>query len=253
MDEILALASERNLVVIEDCAQANGAEYRGRPVGSFGHAAAFSFCQDKIITTGGEGGMLVLDDEAAWKRAWAYKDIGRSYDAVYHRQHPPGFRWLTESFGSNWRLTEMQAALGRLQLQKLPGWTAARQDNARRLRDGLRGVAALRIPEPGADIVHACYRQYVFVRPELLAPEWSRELVMDAIVAAGVPCSVGSCGEIYLEKAFVDRGWGPASPMPVARELNGTSLAFLVHPTLTPAALDYAVDVVQGVMARATR
>jgi dTDP-4-amino-4,6-dideoxygalactose transaminase len=147
----------------------------------------------------------------------------------------------------------MQAAIGRLQLRKLPAWTAARQENARRLRDGLRGVVALRIPEPGADIVHACYRQYAFVRPGLLAPGWSRELVMDAILAAGVPCSVGSCSEIYREKAFVDRGWGPGSPLPVARELGETGLAFLVHPTLTPASLDYAVDVIKGVMASATR
>jgi dTDP-4-amino-4,6-dideoxygalactose transaminase len=253
MDEIMSLAREHNLIVIEDCAQAHGAMYRGRPVGAFGHAAAFSFCQDKIITTGGEGGLLVLDDEAAWKRAWAYKDIGRSFDAVYKRQHPPGFRWLTESFGSNWRLTEMQAAIGRAQLLKLPDWSARRQTNARLLREGLSDVAALRIPEPPSDVLHACYRQYLFVRPERLVAGWTRNRVMDAVAAAGVPCTVGSCSEIYLEKAFRDRGWGPASPLPVARELGETSLALLVHPTLSSAAMTFAVDVIRDVMHLASR
>jgi dTDP-4-amino-4,6-dideoxygalactose transaminase len=253
MDEIMDLARARGLIVIEDCAQAHGAEYRGKPVGSFGHAAAFSFCQDKIITTGGEGGLLVLDDETAFKRAWAYKDIGRSFDAVYHREHAPGFRWLTESFGSNWRLTEMQAAIGLLQLDKLPAWRASRQANARRLRAGLADIAALRIPEPGADVVHACYRQYLFVRPERLREGWSRNRVMEAIVAAGVPCTVGSCSEIYREKAFVDRGWGPPAPLPVARDLGETSLALLVHPTLTDTALDEAVGIIRQVFSQASR
>jgi dTDP-4-amino-4,6-dideoxygalactose transaminase len=253
MDEIMALARERNLIVIEDCAQAHGATYRGKPVGAFGHAAAFSFCQDKIITTGGEGGLLVLDDETAWKRAWAYKDIGRGYDAVYHRQHPPGFRWLTETFGSNWRLTEMQSAIGRIQLRKLPDWSARRQAHARALRESLRDLPALRIPEPGPDVVHASYRQYLFVRPENLAAGWTRDRVMEAITAAGVPFSVGSCSEIYLEKAFVDRGWGPHSRLPVARELGETSLALLTHPTLSVEAVSYAANVVREALTRASR
>ena len=155
MDEIMALAAEHQLIVVEDCAQAHGATWRGRPVGAFGHAAAFSFCQDKIITTGGEGGMLVLDDEDAWQRAWAYKDIGRSFEAVYRRQHAPGFRWLTESFGSNWRLTELQSAIGRLQLAKLPAWTAARRHNAGVLTRGFAEIPALRVPVPPSHVGHA--------------------------------------------------------------------------------------------------
>ncbi len=251
MDGIMQLAADRDLVVIEDCAQAHGATYKGRPVGSFGHAAAFSFCQDKIITTAGEGGMLLLDDEAAWKRAWAYKDIGRDYDAVYHRQHPPGFRWLTESFGSNWRLTEVQAAIGRIQLRKLPEWVERRRQNALRMADGLRDVASLRIPLPPADVGHAFYKFYVFVRPECLADGWDRDRIMAAINARGVPCSVGSCSEIYLEKAFRDRGWGPEQPLPVARELGQTSLMFVVHPTLAAEAITCAIETVRDVMGRA--
>lgn len=253
MDEILALAEERGLVVIEDCAQAHGATWRGKPVGAFGHAAAFSFCQDKIITTGGEGGMLVLDDQEAWQRAWAYKDIGRSYDAVYNRKHAPGFRWLTESFGTNWRLTEMQAAIGRLQLAKLPAWTRQRTENAMVLARGFAACRALRVPLPPAHAGHAYYKFYAFVRPEELASGWSRDRVMAELNERGIPCTVGSCSEIYLEKAFTDRGWGPAARLPVARSLGETSLMFMVHPTLPPGALDATVDAMRSVMTVASR
>lgn len=253
MDEIMALATERNLVVIEDCAQAHGATYRGKPVGAFGHAAAFSFCQDKIISTGGEGGMLVLDDEEAWKRAWAYKDIGRSYDAVYNRQHPPGFRWITETFGSNWRLTEMQSAIGRLQLRKLARWTAARRHLASLLAEGLAGLPLLRTPLPGPEVGHACYRFYAFVVPELLAEGWSRDRIMLALNEQGVACTVGSCSEIYREKAFVDRGWAPAERLPVAKELGETSLMFLLDHTMAPEAMQSTVEKVKRVVASATR
>jgi len=253
MDEIMALAKEHGLIVIEDCAQAHGATLNGLPVGAFGHAAAFSFCQDKIITTGGEGGMLVLDDEQAWQRAWAYKDIGRSYDAVYHREHAPGFRWLTESFGSNWRLTELQSAIGRIQLAKLPEWTRQRRHNAMLLADGLGGLHGLRIPVPPANVGHAYYKFYAFVEQERLAAGWSRDRVMAAINAAGVPCTVGSCSEIYLEKAFTDRGWGPGQPLPIAGALGDTSLLFMVHPTLAAQTLHATVDIVRSVMRSASR
>ncbi|MFT3735708.1 MAG: DegT/DnrJ/EryC1/StrS aminotransferase family protein [Rhodocyclaceae bacterium] len=237
MDAIMALAAERNLVVIEDCAQAHGAFYKGRPVGSIGHAGAFSFCQDKIMTTGGEGGLLALDDEVAWRRAWAYKDIGRSYEAVFEREHAPGFRWLTESFGTNWRLTEMQSALGRIQLRRLPQWRAQRAANAAVLIEELSQLPLFRIPQPPAHCQHAWYKFYLFVETSRLASEWSRDRLMAAIEAAGVPCSVGSCSEIYREKAFIDRSWGPTGPLPEARELGETSLCLLLHPTLNEAAM----------------
>jgi dTDP-4-amino-4,6-dideoxygalactose transaminase len=253
MDDIMALAREHDLVVIEDCAQANGATYKGRPVGSFGDAAAFSFCQDKIITTGGEGGMLVLDDEAAWKKAWAYKDIGRSYDAVYNRAHAPGFRWLTESFGSNWRLTEMQAAIGRIQLTKLPHWTAQRRNNAQILIDGLSALTILRVPLPPQHVGHAYYKFYAFVRPEQLVRGWNRDRIMAELNERGVPTTVGSCSEIYLERAFTENGLGPKGPLPVARELGATSLMFMVHPTLKIAALQATVDALHKVAELATR
>ena len=238
MDPIRALAEARGIKVIEDCAQANGATYKGRPVGGLGHVAAFSFCQDKIITTGGEGGMLTTCDEALWSRAWSYKDHGKSWDAVYNRQHQPGFRWLHESFGTNWRMTEIQAAIGRIQLRKLPEWTRIRNRNLRQLHAVCERFDCVRVPRLPAEVGHAAYKAYVFVRPERLKPGWDRDRIMTELVARGVPCFSGSCSEIYLEKAFTDQGFGPAGRLPVARELGETSLMFLVHPTLTAASLD---------------
>jgi len=252
MDPIMELARERNLIVIEDCAQAHGAFYKGRPVGSIGHAGAFSFCQDKIITTGGEGGLLALDDEEAWRRAWAFKDIGRSYAAVYERDHPPGFRWFTESFGTNWRMTEMQAAIGRIQLKRLPQWVEQRNRNAVVLRQALEGLRVLRIPQVATGDVHAFYRFYAFVEPQSLSTGWSRDRILGEIESMGVPCGVGSCPEIYLEKAFVDRGWGPGQRLPVAQELGATSLMFLVHPTLTVDEMQAAARAIRMAIERAS-
>jgi dTDP-4-amino-4,6-dideoxygalactose transaminase len=249
---IVELARRHGLKLIEDCAQAHGATWQGRPVGSFGDLAAFSFCQDKIITTGGEGGMLVTDDEALWRKAWAYKDHGKSFAAVYQREHPPGFRWLHESFGSNWRLTEMQAALGRVQLGRLADWVARRRRHAATLSAALRPLPALRLTEPPAEIGHAYYKYYAFVRPERLGPGGSRDRIMNAISAAGVPCFSGSCSEMYLEKAFDAPSLRPAERLPVARALGETSLMLLVHPTLTEADLAHAGQVVGEVVSAAT-
>jgi dTDP-4-amino-4,6-dideoxygalactose transaminase len=253
LEGLLALARAHDLQLIEDCAQAHGATFHGRQVGSFGHVAAFSFCQDKIMTTGGEGGLLTTDDERLWRAAWSYKDHGKSYDAVYHRRHGPGFRWVHEALGTNWRMTEMQAAIGRRQLQRLPEWLGVRRRNAAILAAGLRSLPVLRVPEPPAHVGHAWYKFYAFVRPDRLARGWTRDRIMAAIVARGVPCLAGSCSEIYRERAFTERGLGPSRPLPVARELGATSLMFLVHPTLEPEDMEHACRVVEEVCALATR
>ncbi len=252
MDPIMALAEARGLIVIEDCAQAHGGSYKGRPLGSIGHCSAFSFCQDKIMTTGGEGGIFLLDDEARWKKAWSYKDHGKSWSAVHNTVHPPGFRWLHESFGTNWRMTEMQAAIGRRQLEKLPAWNARRQHNAERLAAGLGGVPGIRVASFPAWGKSACYKYYAFIDLASLAPDWNRTRVVDAIAAEGIPCMVGTCSEIYREKAFVNTGLGPRTPHPVAVELGETSVMFQVHHTLTDAEIDDACAAVAKVMAVAT-
>lgn len=251
MDSIMMLAAKFNLKVIEDCAQAHGATYKGAQVGSIGHIGAFSFCQDKIMTTGGEGGMVTTNDEELWQRSWSYKDHGKSYDAVYRRQHPAGFRWLHESFGTNWRLTEMQSTLGRACVRKLPGWVATRRSYASRLTNCFRGLPGLRVTEPPPAVAHSYYKYYTFVRPERLRDGWNRDRIVSDISAAGVPCFSGSCSEIYLEKAFPP-SMRPAQPLPIARELGDTSLMFLVHPTLTAQHIEYVCDTVNKVMGRAT-
>jgi len=243
MDPIMNLARERNLWVVEDCAQANGATYKCRQVGTMGDVAAFSFCQDKIITTGGEGGMVTTNRHDIWDKIWSYKDHGKSFDAVYHREQPPGFHWLHESFGTNWRMTEMQAAIGRVQLRKLPRWLTLRRRNAGVLADGFSRIPGLRLTIPPQEIEHAYYKYYVFVEPEALKSGWSRDRIMNALMAEGIPCGSGSCSEIYLEKAFEGNGLRPAERLPVARELGETSLMFMVHPTLS---VDDMRDVVQA-------
>ena len=253
MDGLLALAREHDLMLIEDCAQALGATYRGRQVGSFGDVAAFSFCQDKIVTTAGEGGLLTTADEELWRAAWSYKDHGKSYDAMHHREHPPGFRWVHESLGTNWRMTEVQAAIGRCQLRRLPEWLSLRRRNAALLAERFRALPLLRVPEPPPHLSHAWYKFNAFVRPERLAHGWTRERIMAAITARGIPCLVGSCPEIYRERGFTDRALGPSRPLPVARELGATSLMFLIHPTLTPEDLEDACRVVEEMCGLATR
>lgn len=252
MDPMVALARAHGLAIVEDCAQAQGARYRGRSVGTFGRIAAWSFCQDKIITTGGEGGMVTTDDESLWSAMWSYKDHGKSWSSVYEREHAPGFRWLHESFGTNARMIEMQSVVGRIQLRRMPQWGAARRANARRIWDAARALPGLRVPEMPDWAEHAAYRAYVFVDPSSLRADWNRDRVMGEINALGVPCYSGSCSEIYLEKAFDGTGWRPEERLPVARELGETSLMFLVHPTLESMHIDKTCDALADVMRRAT-
>lgn len=251
MDPILRLAEDNGLKVIEDCAQAHGASYKGRPVGALGDIGAWSFCQDKIMTTGGEGGMVTTNDPGLWRRMWAYKDHGKSWEAVYEREHPPGFRWLHESFGSNFRMTEMQAAIGLLQLEKMQEWHSLRRRNADILRKHFDGLAGIRVPDVSADFEHAWYKFYGFVRPENLASGWDRDRIRDEITSRGVPCFSGSCSEVYKEKAFVDAEMSPPRPLPQARAVGEISLMWLVHPTLQPDDMERMATISAGVIREA--
>jgi len=257
MDPLVELARARHLVVIEDCAQAHGGTYRGRPVGSLGsHAAAFSFCHDKIVSAG-EGGMLVLDDDAAYERAWAYKDHGKSLAKVRAAEDESSgttsFRWLVDSFGSNWRIDEFSAAMARVGTHALSSTHEIRTANGLRLAAGLAGVRGLRVPMPPADIGHAFYRLYTYVRPEDLAPGWDRDRIARAIAAEGVACGYGTCCEIYREQAFAAAGLAPETRLPVAAQLHETSLAFPVHPTLGASDIDDIASAVAKVMKVASR
>ncbi|MGF6393901.1 DegT/DnrJ/EryC1/StrS family aminotransferase [Pseudomonas plecoglossicida] len=252
MDPIMDLAEQFNLKVIEDCAQAHGARYKGRSVGSIGHISAWSFCQDKIMTTGGEGGMVTTNDEELWSRMWSYKDHGKSWEAVYEREHEPGFRWLHESFGTNWRMLEVQGAIGRIQLSRMPGWHAARVSNAEKIWDCARRLPGLRVPVVPEAVVHAAYKCYVFVEPTQLSDGWTRDRVISQLLVEGVPCYSGSCSEVYLEKAFDGTGWRPTVRLPVAKELGENSLMFLVHPTLSNEEIAKTCLALEKVMIQAT-
>lgn len=263
MDGFRDLVAGRDIALIEDCAQAHGARYRGRPVGGLGDVAAWSFCQDKIMTTGGEGGMVTCNDDALWRRMWSYKDHGKSWEAVYERQHPPGFRWLHDSFGTNWRMTEMQAAIGRIQLRKLPRWVEARNSNAIFLTNVFSRFAnadgPIRLPDFGCSRCkkqhgpekccrHAYYKFYAYVRPDNLGAGWTRDRISAAIASRRIPCLHGSCSEIYLEKAFETTDLRPARRLRIARELGETSLMFLVHPGISEDDLDRTKSVIDEVL-----
>lgn len=252
MDPIMELADSCGFKVIEDCAQAHGARYKGRAVGSIGHVGAWSFCQDKIMTTAGEGGMVTTNDESLWRAMWSFKDHGKSYEAVYEREHPPGFRWLHESFGTNWRMLEIQAVVGRIQLRQMSDWTSRRTEYAEAIWAACQRYAAVRVPTLPGNLEHAHYKCYVYVNPAHLAPRWSRDRIVAEINALGVPCYQGSCSEVYQEKAFDNTGWRPEERLPVAKQLGETSVMFLVHPTLTHSEITKTCTAIHQVLTEAS-
>ena len=250
MDPIMQLARDKGLYVIEDCAQAHGAQYKGKLAGSIGHIAAWSFCQDKIMTTGGEGGMVTTNDEELWKKMWSYKDHGKNFDSIYNKQHPPGFRWLHDSFGTNWRMMEMQAVIGRIQLTKMPEWTKKRKDHSDIILNAFENSPYFTVYRPSNDYVHAYYKCYVQVNIEKLPESWSRDRIMQDINALGVPCFSGSCSEVYLEHAFDHTPWRPEKRLANANKLGETSLMFLVHPTLSEQSMQTTIAAIHSIIAK---
>ncbi|MDK9750006.1 DegT/DnrJ/EryC1/StrS aminotransferase family protein [Vibrio sp. B513a] len=253
MDAIMALSEKHGFYVIEDCAQAHGAKYKGRSVGTIGHIGAWSFCQDKIMTTGGEGGMVTTNDKDLWSKMWSYKDHGKNYDAIYNRQHPPGFRWLHDSFGTNWRMTELQAVVGRIQLTRMSEWTAKRQANAAQIDEAVADLNIVRRVQVPEHSQHAEYKHYLFVEPKHLAEGWTRDRIVETIVERGVPAYQGSCSEVYLEKAFDNTPWRPEKRLPNAVQLGETSLMFLVHPTLSSEEVAKTCGVIREVLLEAQK
>lgn len=253
MDPIMALAQQHQLWVVEDCAQAHGAYYKGRAAGSIGHIGAWSFCQDKIMTTGGEGGMVTTNNAELWKIMWSYKDHGKNWDTVYNKQHPSGFRWLHESFGTNWRMMEMQAVIGRIQLTRMLQWSKKRQENAEKILEACKQHDIFRVPMPDHQYKHAYYRAYFFVQSEYLKPDWSRDRVIQEMNNMGVPCYSGSCSEVYLEKAFDNTSFRPKNSLPHAKQLGEDSVMLLVHPTLTDIEIQKTIKAIHQVAQQAGR
>ncbi len=233
MDPIMALAKEKGLYIIEDCSQAHGAKYKGHPVGSIGHIGTWSFCQDKIMTTGGEGGMLTCNDENIWRYSWSFKDHGKNHDSVHSKEHPIGFRWLHDSFGTNWRLTEIQAAIGRVMLRKVDQWVERRSYLAGCFDSVLGELDCIRIIKKDLDFKNAYYKYYCFLEPNKLKKGWTRDRILDEMSSEGHHVFSGSCSEIYLEKSFTKSGLQPRSLLRNAKQLGETSLMFQVHPNRT--------------------
>ncbi len=251
MDAIRALCDEHGMFLIEDCAQAHGASYRGRSVGTIGDIGCWSFCQDKIMTTGGEGGMVTTGNRELWLKMWSYKDHGKSWDAINRKDHPPGFRWLHESFGTNWRMTEIQAVIGRIQLGRLSEWILRRNKNSYFIDEICTRISAIRVPQIPEYITHARYKHYVFVEVDKLIHGWNRDRIVREIAALGVPCFQGSCSEVYLEKAFEHTDMRPRQRLPIAKQLGETSLMFQVHPTLQKNEILETGEIINEIMSRA--
>lgn len=252
MAAIMTLASQHNIKVIEDCAQAHGAKYKGQSVGSIGHIGTWSFCQDKIITTGGEGGMVTTNDQDLYKKMWAYKDHGKLFEKMHSPLKDDSFRFVHDSFGSNYRLTEMQSAIGNIQLKKIEDWHQKRISNARAIWQVAGQFVALKVPNIPSYSVHACYKAYVLVNQERLKQGWTANKIRQKIKAHGVPCYAGACSEIYQEEAFMNTGFIPKKPLKNAVFLTGKSLMFLVHPTLTADNIRQTQDAIVAVIKEAS-
>jgi dTDP-4-amino-4,6-dideoxygalactose transaminase len=257
MDPIVKLCRSKKLFLIEDCAQAHGARYKGKPVGTFGHFGSFSFCQDKIFTTGGEGGLLVTKDKALWTKAWSLKDHGRDFDVVFGHKGGTAFKWMVNSFGTNYRMTEVQAVIGRIMLGRLDEMVCARRKHAALLDKVFEKTPGLVISRPSKDTYHAYYKYYVRIDPQQLKSGWSRDKILEQLSARGIPCGCGACPEIYREEAFRAQrkrlGYKEQRRLPVAKELGERSLMFQVHPTLSSRSLGYVVDSVRTVLKQAVK
>ena len=253
MDEIIQISNENDLFVIEDCAQAHGAKYKGKSVGTFGDVGCWSFCQDKIITTGGEGGMLTVNKKNLWEKLWSYKDHGKNYEKVIDKNPNKGFRFLHDSFGSNCRMTEMQAAIGRIQLKKMKNWHVLRLKYANTIWNFSRKCNGIRAPKIYDYVEHAAYKCYIFVDTRKLDNGWSRDRIMKEINDLGVPCYTGSCSEVYLEEAFSNSGLAYQEELPNAKKIGDESLMFLVHPTLTESEITETCSAISVVMKNAVK
>lgn len=253
MDDVMTLADEKGLCVIEDCAQAHGAQINGKSVGSFGQIGSWSFCQDKIMTTGGEGGMVTLQDQDLWQRLWSIKDHGKDFDTVYQENPEPGFRWLHHTLGTNWRMTEMQSVIGLEQLKRMPEWHAERTQNAHILATGLADIPGIVVPSVPSHLKHAYYKFYVYLDPHQLASGWDQARILSEMSRLGVKGLSGSCSEIYLEKTITSLGLAPDQRLPQARQLGETSLMFEVHPGIGKDSLDQCINVLGGIMRQARR
>ena len=254
MESISRLAKDNGLLILEDCSQAHGASIKDKKIGSFGDIATWSFCQDKIISTGGEGGMVTTNSESLYKKIWSLKDHGKSLDLIKKNSYNShSFKWVHEDLGTNCRLTEMQSCIGRIQLKNLNKTNSIRKRNAYILINQLKDIPLIRIPVPPENIVHAWYKFYVYIKKENLKSNWDRERIIIQLNKFGAKAFSGSCSEIYLEKCFKNKNASPKERLTSARILGDTSLMFLVHPTIREKEMKKYAQIIKEVLLKAAK
>lgn len=253
MDDILAVARASGLAVIEDCAQAHGALYKGRAVGTFGDIGCFSFCQDKIISTGGEGGLTLTNNSDLYERMWSLRDHGWNYSRAHIPDPTIGFKWMVDTFATNWRLTESQSAIGRLQLQKLEGWVERRRDNAATLSAAIANLPSVVDLTPPETVRHSYYKYNILLETDALADNWTRDRIVGELVAAGVTARIGACPDISQEQAFSNAAIKTANPRPNAAHIADRTIMLPVHPTLSNGNIAFMADVLRSTLRAATR
>ena len=229
LEEIVNFCRNKGIYIIEDCAQAHGAKYNNKSVGTWGDINAWSFCQDKIITTGGEGGMVTTNNADLYKRAWSLKDHGKDYDTVFNKEHPPGFRWLHKNIGTNWRMMPIQAVIGIEALNLLDDWVNHRRMIANIYNENLKDISGVRLTLPPENIYHSYYKYYFFI--ESANFNISRDEIIDKINDKNIFCQVGSCSEIYKEIALQD--FKPSKKLINAKKLFETAILLKCDPTIT--------------------
>ena len=261
MDALLGLARERGLAIVEDCAQAHGATYRGKNVGSLGTVNAWSFCQDKIFTTGGEGGMVGTNDAAAAEVARSFRDHG-FHEAERRSALARGAlnQYTHHRVGYNYRMTEMQSAIGLKALARLDWHLQRRRENAHYLTAGLRDLDEVLSPAPeNPESEHAFYCYYVTLNLTQLT--CSRDEFVRAVQAEGVRAARGTSAELYREPVYQGRvGYGNTHhpfdsvdyaqvDCPNAKDIGQRSFRLEVFPTLQEEDLDDVLDAIRKVVA----
>ncbi len=239
LDPILKFVKQKKLFLIEDCSQAHGAIYKGGKVGSFGHISTWSFCQDKIMSTGGEGGMISTNNTKLWLKLWSLKDHGKNYKSVFYKKHKTGFKWLHDDLGSNYRMTEMQATIGRVQLKSLDQQIKKRNLIANLYLNGLKDYYLkydiLKKPDfkyqthpikKNNQSIHAFYRLNLYINKNKI----KQTKLIQQLNKNKINCGVGSCPEIYREKIFKKLKFYPKKRLINAKLLGETSIAFPIDP-----------------------
>tara|TARA_B100000900_G_scaffold400922_1_gene405044 strand:- start:5727 stop:6899 length:1173 start_codon:yes stop_codon:yes gene_type:complete len=234
MPSIIKFAKHNKLFVIEDCAQAHGARIAGKSVGSFGDINAWSFCNDKIMTTGGEGGMITTNNPSLFKKAASFNNHGKNLTKFFDLSDKKisMFPYIHDSLGLNYRMTEMQSAIGNIQLSRIQKWNQIRNRNAEVIINKIKNLNIVKVPKINSEFNHAFYKLYLVLQSEFIKSGFSRDDIIDEITKRGVSVSFGASGRVFLEKGFKTYKTIPKG-LPNSTYLEQNSLMFEVHPTIT--------------------